>query len=124
MTTAHAADPAQAAEQLTEALAKLETALLSPVVSGEVESWARSVQEAASGLSQRLPNYLNSVLHPQYAEIAKTDGELLARVQQLVAEDQNLILEQDNFQKRVADFVRRASQVKKDEAQTATERGK
>jgi hypothetical protein len=124
MTTTHAVDAAQAAEQLNEALSRLETALLSPVVSGEVESWARSVQEATAVLSQRLPTYLQSVQHPQYAEIAKNDAELLARVQQLIAEDQNLILEQNSFEKRAADFVRRASQIKKDEAQTSNDRMK
>src|SRR5436190_9827441 len=124
MNGAHVADPAQAAAELNDALTKLESALLAPVVSGELESWARTVQEATSGLSQHLPSYLNAVLHPQYAEIAKSDSELLTRVQQLIAEDQNLILEQDKFDKRVNDFVKRASQIKKDEAQTANERTK
>ena len=124
MTTTPAADPAHAANELNESLTKLETALLAPVVSGELESWAQTAQEATSGLSQRLPSYLHTVLHPQYAEIAKSDSELLTRVQQLIAEDQNLVLEQDKLEKRVNDFVRRASQIKKDEAQTAAERGK
>jgi hypothetical protein len=124
MTAAHVADPAHATSELNESLTRLETAMLAPVVSGELESWARTLQEATNGLSQRLPSYLHSVLHPQYAEIAKSDSELLTRVQQLIAEDQNLILEQDKFEKRVNDFVRRASQIKKDEAQTAAERGK
>src|SRR5947207_3660902 len=122
MATAHATDPAQAASELNESLTRLEMALLAPVVSGELESWARTAQEATSALAQRLPGYLNSVLHPQYAEIAKSDSELLTRVQQLIAEDQNLILEQDKFEKRVNDFVQRASQIKKDEAQTTNER--
>ena len=124
MNAAQVADPAHAAAELNDALTKLESALLAPVVSGELESWARTVQEATSGLSRCLPGYLNAVLHPQYAEIAKSDSELLTRVQQLIAEDQNLILEQDRFEKRVNDFVKRASQIKKDESQTTTERGK
>ncbi len=124
MTAAHATDPAHAASELNESLTRLETALLAPVVSGELESWARTVQEATKGLSERLPSYLNSVLHPQYAEIAKSDSELLTRVQQLIAEDQNLVLEQDKFDKCVNEFVNRASQIKKDEAQTAAERAK
>ena len=124
MTAAHAADPAHAASELNEALTRLETALLAPVVSGELESWAKTVQEGTSALSQCLPSYLNAVLHPQYAEIAKSDSELLTRVQQLIAEDQNLILEQDKFEKRVNDFAKRASQIKKDESQTTNERTK
>jgi len=124
MSSANATDAAQAASELNESLTRLETALLAPVVSGELESWADTLQEATKGLSERLPTYLHSVLHPQYAEIAKSDSELLTRVQQMIAEDQNVILEQDKFEKRVHDFVRRAAQIKKDEAQASTERGK
>src|SRR4029079_7670436 len=124
MTAAHATDPSHAATELNDSLTRVETALLAPVVSGELESWARTVQETTKGLFERLPTYLHSVLHPQYAEIAKSDSELLTRVQQLIAEDQNLVLEQDKFNKRVNDFVQRAAQIKKDEAQAATERGK
>jgi hypothetical protein len=114
----------RAGDELNEVLGKLETALLSPVVSGELESWARSVQEAAAALSQRLPAFLKSVLHPQYAEIAKNDAELLTRVEQMIAEDQNVLLEQDAFQRRASDFAARASQIKKDEAQIAADRAK
>ena len=113
-----------AGDELNSALGKLETALLSPVASGELESWARNVQEAATALSQRLPAYLKSVLHPQYADIAKNDAELLTRVEQLIAEDQNVLLVQDTFQQRLSDFVKRASQIKKDEGQIAADRAK
>jgi hypothetical protein len=109
---------------LNDALAKLETALLTPVVSGELESWARAVQEATETLAQRLPSYLKSVLHPEYAEIARSDPELLSRVEQLIAEDQNVVLEQDAFRSRVNEFARRAAQIKKDEAQVTGERTK
>src|SRR5262245_24974997 len=117
-------DPTHSAAAINETLAALETALLSPVASGELESWARTVEEAATKLSERLPAYLKSVLHPQYAEIAKSDPELLSRVEQLIAEDQNVLIEQDAFQTRASDFARKAAQVKKDEAQVAAERTK
>jgi regulator of replication initiation timing len=117
-------DASSSADELNDALSQLETALLSPVVSGELESWARAAQEATIGLSRRLPSYLNSVLHPQYAEIAKSDPELLTRVEKLIAEDQNLLLEQEAFRGRVDEFVKRCAQIKKDEAQAATERAK
>jgi hypothetical protein len=115
-------DPADSAAELTSALAKLETALLMPIVSGELESWARAAQEAAAELGQRLPSYVRSVLHPQYAEIARSDSELLTRVEQLIAEDQNLVLEQEAFRRKMDEFAQRASQVKKDEAQVAAQR--
>jgi hypothetical protein len=114
----------QSAAEINESLGRLETALLSPVASGELESWARAVQEAAAKLSEQLPTYLKSVMHPQYAEIAKSDPELLSRVEQLIAEDQNVLLEQDAFRSRASDFAQKAAQIKKDEAQVAAERTK
>jgi hypothetical protein len=116
--------PAQSAAELNDALSKFETALITPVVSGELESWARAVQETSDKLAARLPAYLKSVLHPQYADIARSDPELLSRVEQLIAEDQNLVLEQDAFRGRFGEFVKRATQIKKDEAQVTTERQK
>jgi len=117
-------DAAQTAAELNDALSKLETALLSPVASGELESWARNAQEATKLLCDLLPAYLKSVLHPQYGEIAQSDPELLSRVEKLIAEDQNVVLEQDAFCTRMNEFVRRASAIKKDEAQGANERTK
>jgi hypothetical protein len=124
MSTTNAIKSADAAAELNDALAKLETALLGPVVSGELESWARTVEETTAALSARLPEYVNAVLHPQYAEIAKTDAELYTRVEQLIAEDQNLVLEQHAFEKRVREFAQRAAEIKKDEAQATAERSK
>jgi len=117
-------DVADASAELNEALAALETALLTPVVSGELESWVRTAEAGSNKLSEKLPTFLKTVLHPQYAEIAKSDAELLTRVQQLIEEDQNLILEQEAFRNRMSDFAKRASQIKKDEAQVANERTK
>lgn len=124
MSNVTANETLRVGDELNEALTQLETALLSPAVSGELESWARTVQELAGKLAQKLPTYLKSVLHPQYAQIAKDDAELLTRVEQLIAEDQNVLLEQDAFNQRAAEFVSRASQIKKDEAQIAADRAK
>ena len=124
MNSAHAIDPAQSEGELNDALSKLETALLSPVVAGELESWARTAQDAATCLAERLPAHLKFVLHPQYAEIAKSDAELLPKVEQLVAEDQKVALEQDAFRTHLNDFAKLASQIKKDEARVSAERTK
>jgi hypothetical protein len=124
MTSTQATDAASAAAELNDALTKLETALLAPTVSGELESWARTVQEGARAVAQRLPSYLHSVLHPKYAEIAKSDNELLSFVQKMIDEDKNLVLEQDRFAQRVEAFVKQATQAKKDEAQASSERSK
>jgi len=114
----------QCAAELNEALTQAETALLTPVVSGELETWARALQDGTQLLSERLPTYLKAVLHPQYAEIAKTDPELLSRVEQLIAEDQSLLVDQDSFRTEVDEFAKQASHIKKDEAQVAAQRTK
>jgi len=117
-------DPAHCAAELNEALSHAETALLTPVVSGELETWATTVQETSQLVSERLPAYLKAVLHPEYAEIAKTDPELLTRVEQLITEDQNLLLDQDSFRTETNEFAKRAANIKKDEGQGASERAK
>jgi hypothetical protein len=124
MNSAHATEPRPAEAELNEALGNLETALLTPVIAGELESWARVAQEATAALAERLPAFLKSVLHPQYAEIAKSDAELLPRVQQLIAEDQKVVVKQDAFRTQVSDFVKLASETKKDEARASAERMK
>jgi len=117
-------DAARFSADLNETLARLESALLTPVVSGELASWANTVQEATEQLSQRLPGYLKTVLHPQYAEIAKSDPELLTRIEQLIAEDQNVVLEQEAFRSQLSDFVKRTAEVQKDEVRLAADRAK
>ena len=124
MHTTPAVNPAQCVAELNDALTQAETALLTPVVSGELESWAATLQETTQLLSERLPTYLKSVVHSEYAEIAKSDPELYSRVEQLFAEDQKVLLEQDSFRTEVNDFVKRASTIKKDEALVAAERSK
>ena len=124
MDNTAANEAGHSAQELTDALSRLETALLSPLVSGELESWAKSVEETTEVLAQRLPPYVASVLHPQYAQIAKTDSELLSRVEQLIAEDQNVLLELEALRTQVKDFAKRAVQIKKDEAQVADQRQK
>ena len=122
MNSAHATEPAPAESELNEALNKLETALLTPVIAGELEGWARTAQESTALLAEKLPTFLKSVLHPQYAEIAKSDAELLPRVQQLVAEDEKVALQQDAFHTQLNEFIKLATQAKKDEARVSTAR--
>ena len=108
--------------ELKEAMARLETALLSPVLSGELESWVQTVEQSARALDQRLQPYINTVLHAQYKEIAKSDQELLSRVEQMVAEDQQLVAEYQLFLSDLDDLARRVPEVKKHESKVAEQR--
>jgi hypothetical protein len=117
-------DVREAANELTVSLENLETAILSPVVSGELAAWARTVQEATMEVARQLPSFIRSVLHPQYAEIAKTDQELLTRVQQLKDEDHKLLEELQAFEGHVKAFAERAAKIMKDELQLEGDRAK
>jgi septal ring factor EnvC (AmiA/AmiB activator) len=107
--------------ELVEALSKLETALLSPVVAGELDKWAETGQEAMALVAASLPPYFQNVLHPQYKQIARTDPELLTRIEQLIAEDQRLVEEFAKFSRRLASFAEAAALVKKHESKVNDE---
>jgi hypothetical protein len=100
---------------LNEALARLERALLTPVIAGELEAWVQTVQDSAAALAEPLQQYVQTILHAQYAEIAKSDPEMLPRVQQLIATDKTLLEGYQQFLIKVADVARRAPAARKDE---------
>lgn len=79
------------AAALAEALSALETALLTPVVSGELAPWVRDVRSAADRAEGELKNYLGSTQRRQYFEMAKADAELLSRIEQLAEDDGGLL---------------------------------
>ena len=62
--------------------------------------------------------YIPLVLHAQYAEIAKTDPDLLTRVEQMVKEDEALLAEMERFRGDLANLLERVPLVKKDEGKT------
>lgn len=113
-----------AEQTLQDSMAKLESALLAPVVSGELKSWTESVAEALDAFGPNWVQYVKSVLHPQYMEIAKTDNDLLGRVEQMIQEDQQLVAEFNELQTRVGELSKRAEQVDKHESKAADDREK
>jgi hypothetical protein len=119
MTTA-ILSPAE--QTLQDSMAKLESALLAPVVSGELKSWTESVAEALNAFGPNWVQYVKTVLHPQYMEIAKTDNDLLGRVEQMIQEDQQLVTEFNELQARVDDLAKRADRVQKHESKAAEDR--
>lgn len=107
---------------LKDAIERVERALLTPVLSGEVGTWVHAVQEAAAALDEQLQPYLESVLHSDYKEIAKTDNELLSRVEQMVVCEKKLLEQKDNFNQSLQHLAERVPQVHSDEAKVADER--
>ena len=113
----------QAPEQkLTDTFSKLETALLTPVIAGEFSLWVSSVQEAAATLAMDLTSYLRTVLHVQYAEIAKTDPEMSAYVEKLIAGDQELLQRMTQFHEELHALAAASEHVKKNEGKLVDQR--
>jgi len=107
---------------LKDSIAKLESALLTPVIAGELISWVTTVQDAADDLEEHLRTFADQVLHPQYKEIAKADNEMLFRVQQLKEEEVKLLAAHEAFRRNLHLLAQRTPQVFEDEAKVADER--
>lgn len=101
-SSSHGSGPTGSASEPTplhQALTQLETALLTPVVSGELAPWVRDVREAARRAGEELKTYLGSTQREQYLEMAKADSELLSRIEQLAEDDSTLLTELAEFEK-------------------------
>jgi hypothetical protein len=96
---------------LQETMRRFESALLAPVVGGELMTWITGVREAAATFGLDWTRYLRSVLHIQYDEIAKVDPELLHQVDQMVEADELLLEDYANFHESLQELAARASKV-------------
>jgi hypothetical protein len=107
---------------LEETLSTMETALLAPVVSGELKSWINNVQQAVKTFAVDWTRHLHSVLHVQYAEIATSDPEMSAFVEKMIKTDQELLEELAQFHEALHQLSQRANEVNRDEGKLAGER--
>jgi hypothetical protein len=114
--------PAESDSALVDALTRLETALLSPPVAGELAAWTQTCREGLGAVAQHLPAYFQDHLKPQYLEIARSDAEQLPRVERMIADDQGLVDELEKFSRRLSAFAASAEQAKKHESKVADER--
>ncbi len=117
-------NPATADEVLKDSMAKLETALITPLVSGELAAWVTTAQQASVDLGAELSQFTKMVLHTQYAEIGKMDAELLSKVEQMIGEDEKLLADFELFNNELGDLARRVPQVKNDEGKTNDQRSR
>ena len=109
--------------QLKEIIDNLERALLTPVVAGELVGWVSTVQDAADDLDEAIHPFLN-VLHTEYKEIAKSDSEMLSRVEQLMDGEKKMLSMLEEFRRDLHILATRAPEVYSDEAKAADERMK
>ena len=108
-------------QTLEETLHKVETALLSPVVSGELKSWVENVRQAAATFAVDWTAYLNTVLHTQYEEIAGADSELLPIVQKMIQTDEQLLGELADFHDSLHKLKSKAGDANWQESRLAAE---
>jgi hypothetical protein len=101
--------------ELKLAIDKLETALVTPIVPGELAGWVDQVQntwrEAAAEIHYHVKH-----LHPrQFEQIAKQDPELLPRVDQMKAEDTAIEQQRDRINQMVIRVAEHAPELEPDE---------
>ena len=109
-------------QTLADTMARLEQALLTPAIAGELPSWVHTVQDAAATLAVELASYLHTVLHVQYNEIARTDPEMSAHVEKLLAGDQQLLEQMTRFHEDLHCLADAAEHVQKNEGKLAGQR--
>jgi hypothetical protein len=107
--------------KLAESLASLEQAVLSPLVSGELQQWTKTVQDATGTLSVDVTTFLRTVLHPQYAEIARNAPDLTSQLAKLTEGDCRLLEETANFLEQLHRFSQLANRLDPQKSETALE---
>jgi len=107
---------------LDDTLNKLENALLTPAVPGELQSWIATVKQSATTFAMDWARYLHTVIHAQYAEIVKTDPEMSAFVQKMKSTDQQLLDQLASFHEDFGRLEERAKQAQWNEGKLADDR--
>jgi len=109
-------------QTLQDTMAKLEAALLAPVVSGEMESWVLAVQQAAATFAMDWTTHLRTVLHVQYEQIANADSELSSCVEKMIQTDHELLEELACFHEKLHNLQQAAIHVDWQEGKLAAQR--
>jgi hypothetical protein len=101
--------------ELKESLDIFETALATPVVSGELAVWSDQVRAAWGTLSPLVERQVTR-LHPeQYDEMTKQDPELFAHVENLKAEDAEIETNRQAVDRLVGHLTNLAPLIEPDE---------
>jgi hypothetical protein len=100
---------------LKSAMEKLETCLVTPIVSGEMETWTESVRESFDAVLEPLKEWLVSTGKKQLKSMAQQDSELLPRVDQLRQQGDELLVEAEEFRKMIARAAVKSEQVEPNE---------
>ena len=100
---------------LKPALADFETSLVTPIISGELATWAKEVQKTWSEASAQIHYHLKH-LHPrQYGEISQQDPELLPRIELLQAEDEAIEQQREQLAQAISRVTQHMPKFEPDE---------
>jgi hypothetical protein len=108
-----AAEPGKA---LQSALARLETALLTPLVSGELTTWVENARHALGELEADLWRQWDEVHPDHFRSIAAQDSEMLPRIEKLRDEDEQVKQAFLRIKQRFDELDVRSQRVEPDEA--------
>ena len=111
--------------EFLESLKNFETALETPIISGELMNWAETAKDACEELGEILCNNLQDKHAELFARILKEDDEMGSRVESLRAIDQELRNEDlVGVQRSLNLVLERASAVEPDESKLKEQLGK
>jgi hypothetical protein len=100
---------------LRESLDKLEVALTTPIIAGELADWLLELRTHWDDASARLHAALDQDHPRQYQQISKEDQEMFAIVEKLQAEDAAIAEESESFGRLLARVAEHAPKFKPDE---------
>lgn len=103
-TSAESDDP----HGLADRLSQLELCLESPVVPGELVSWAAAIHHSCEEAGQALRQEIDANHQREFAQISREDPELLHQVEQLRAADVKLLEKFELFERQICRFRERA----------------
>ncbi len=102
--------------ELKTALAAFETALSTPILSGELAAWVAEVDKTWNEASAQIRGQLTR-LHPrQYEEMAEEDQEILPQIERLKAEDEAIAEQCEHFDRMVGRDAQHVPKLEPDEA--------
>jgi hypothetical protein len=105
----------QQEQALRDALSRLETALGTPVISGELTDWVQAVRKDFEAVRGALRAEFHEGHRQQFANIMQQDLELARRVEQLKEEDQTLLLQMAKWGEELDRLASIAAAIGRDE---------
>ncbi|NQV27884.1 MAG: hypothetical protein HQ518_26335 [Rhodopirellula sp.] len=106
---------------LIDAVERLEVALQTPFVPGEMVNWAKAVRRSLTALHLPLNEQLNQVHHRTIKQIALEDPELSTRAVNLKRADEQNMQQFERLLQRVQNLPERVNQAEPDEGSMESE---